>query len=629
MKRRIEYIRDLIKNYLLLSFVILTIVVGLVLYLLNYHIAANWALGIGALVAVIPLLWDMVTTIRSGGYGIDILAATAIIASVILRQDLAAIIIALMLTGGEALEDYAENRAKIELKTLLDNRPRTAHLIVKNGGTKDIPVNEVKVGDRLTILPGETVPVDCEILEGDSSFDESRITGESLPLYKKAGDNVLSGSINIEGSLIVKAIHKASESQYEQIIKLVRAAASTQAPFIRLADRYSIPFTLLAYIIAGAVWYTSGHAIRFLEVIVVATPCPLLLAAPIALISGMSRSAKHGIIVKNGASLEKLAQAQTVAFDKTGTLTNGKPTIDHIQTFKPYDVKTLLKFAAALEQNSNHVLAKVIVNYANDKKIKVKAAKQIKETAGLGLRGRFEGKDIAVGRWDFIQNHINVPSGFDKEKINTTSTFVTIDDELAGVISFVDQVRPKSKKLINTLKDFGLNVFMITGDNKATANLVAKQLGIDHVHAECLPGDKMKVTEEVKERPLIFVGDGVNDAPVLTLSDVGIALGAKGSTAASESADVVIMLDDVSRVASAIDIARRTFSIARQSILVGIFISIGLMALFATGHFKPVYGALLQEVVDVIVIFNALRAHSAWQERNKRTKKIKNEASTA
>ena len=605
----------LVKSYKLLSFVILSLIVSLVLFFSGLHTVSNWILGITVIIAVIPLLMDMVNTLRDGSFGIDILAATAMITSVLLGQYWTGIVIAIMLTGGEALEDYADNRAKAELKSLLEHKPLMAH-VIKPKATVDVPVEEVKVGDKISILPGEVVPVDSEILEGDSSFDESSITGESLPVDKVKGDLVLSGSINIEGSLVVKVIRTAENSQYEQIIKLVRSASASRSPFVRLADRYSIPFTVVAYLIAGSVWFISGDAIRFLEVIVVATPCPLLLAAPIALISGMSRATKHGIIIKNGASLERLAEVETVAFDKTGTLTSGKATVEKVLTQNGFSENDILRFAASLDQKSNHVLAKIIVSEAQAKNVKFKAAKQVKESPGHGLMGRLQGKEVLVGSYALIEaSKISVPDKLNPEQLKTTATYVAVDNKLAGVIVFADDIRPETKSMLERLKKVGVsNFLMVTGDSLGAAKSIANKLGITNLRADCLPADKMKVVEEVTKRPVAFVGDGVNDAPVLTIADVGIALGAKGSTAASESADVVIMLDDVSKVASSVEIAKRTFFIAKQSILIGIFLSIGLMVMFATGKFKPIYGALLQEVVDVFVIFNALRAHGAWQK---------------
>lgn len=611
----LKKLRHFFREYRQLAFVIVAIIVGLALDLAGKDVIAHWILGTAAIIAVIPLLWDMVKTLQNGEYGIDILAATAIITSVILHEYWAGMVIVLMLTGGEALEDYAEARAKTELSALLKRKPKKAHLL-KSGKTRDVSLREVHVGDKLVILPGEVVPVDCVILEGNSSFDESSLTGESLPVDKTEGDELLSGSINIEGAITVKTLRTAADSQYEQIIKLVRSAASSQSPFVRLADRYSVPFTVVAFLLAGGAWIVSGESIRFLEVLVVATPCPLLLGAPIALISGMSRSAKHGIIVKTGSALERLAEVETVAFDKTGTLTHGVPTVDKVTVYGSLTTEELLGYAASLEQNSTHILARSIVAEAADKKIKLQKAKQIKELAGIGVSGRLQGKSILIGRLSLLESEgIILPKGFKTAGIKQTAAFVAIDGELAGVITFVDEIRPDSKQMLAQIKKLGIkHTLMITGDNQTTAQAIAGQLGIEDVRAEALPADKIHAIEKVKHHPVAFVGDGVNDAPVLTAADVGIALGARGSTAASESADVVIMLDDVSRVGSAIAIAKRTFQIARQSILIGIFISLGLMVIFSTGRFKPVYGAAIQELVDVTVIINALRAHGSWRK---------------
>ena len=384
-----------------------------------------------------------------------------------------------------------------------------------------------------------------------------------------------------------------------------------------MADKYSIPFTITAFAIAGTAWFISGEPIRFLQVIVVATPCPLLLAAPIALISGMSRAAKHGIIVKTGSALEKLALVETVAFDKTGTLTRGVLVISDVRTFGPFSRHDVLGYAAALEQNSTHILAKSILAAADKESLKVQKAKKITETSGQGLRGRVQGKDILVGRLSLLQTAgVEIPSSVNVNTVQQTATFVAINHKLAGIISFTDELRPETKSMLKRLETSGIkHTLMVTGDNEATAKRIAKQVGIKDIRANCLPADKLSAIEKVEFRPVAFVGDGVNDAPVLTASDVGIALGARGSTAASESADVVIMMDDISRVATSVEIAQRTFFIAKQSILIGIFISVALMGVFFTGKFKPVYGAILQEVVDVTVIFNALRAHGSWRKK--------------
>lgn len=611
MKNLIKKIRTFFGHYKQLGFVIVAVLLAAGLDLAGKDVFAHWVLGVTAIINVLPLAWGMVNAFRDGSYGLDILALTAIVTSVVLHEYWAGIVVVLMLTGGEALEDYAERRAKKELSALLSQKPKRAHLLK---GTKfiDIAVSEVKVGDRLQLLPGEVVPVDAEIVEGTSSFDESSLTGESLPVLKEVGGVLLSGSLNTEGVVIIRALHTAKDSQYEQIIKLVKSAAASQSPFVRMADRYSVPFTGVSFLLAGLVWAATGDAMRFLEVIIVATPCPLILGAPIALISGMSRSAKHGIIVKTGSALERLAKVSTIAFDKTGTLTMGMPTVKNVKAYNKFSSDEVLLAAATLESNSNHILAKAIVAEAL-KKGKITPAKQVKEHSGRGLSGRTKGMTILVGRSSYLQDEgVGIPA---KAIASQTATYVAINGQLAGVITFVDEVRAETKTMLGNLRRLGIkHTLMVTGDNKTTASAVAKELGIEKVVADCLPGDKIRAIEDIKDRPVAFVGDGVNDAPVLTASDVGIALGARGNTAASESADIVILTDDVNKVAKSLEIAKRTFTIARQSILLGIFISFGLMAVFATGKFKPVQGAILQEFVDVAVILNALRAHGSFRK---------------
>ncbi len=606
----LKKIRLFFRDYIQFGLVLISVILALGLQLSGYKTAASWVLGVSAILNVFPLLWGMYKDFQSGSWGLDILAITAIVASVALKEYWAGMIVVLMLTGGEALEDYAERRAKKELTSLLSRKPTKAH-VIRKGKTIDVKASEIKIGDLISILPGEVVPVDTIITEGESSFDESNLTGESLPVVKKPGDSLLSGSVNIEGAITAKASATAANSQYEQIIKLVKSAASSQAPFVRLADRYAVPFTVFAYILAGGAWFASGDPMRFLQVIIVATPCPLLLAAPIALISGMSRSARYGIIVKTGSSLERLAEVKTIAFDKTGTLTMGQPSIDKVVTFSKQDKAEVLSLAAAIEQSSTHILAKAIVVAAGSGNTKVTGAKQVKESAGHGLEGRVQGKTVRVGRLSFIEdNGIEIPAKVTSKAVDQTATYVAVNDQLVGMITFKDEIRPESKGMLKRLKELGIrHTLMVTGDNQYTAKQIAKKLGIEQVEAECLPGDKIRAIEAVVDRPVAFVGDGVNDAPVLTASEVGIALGARGSTAASESADVVIMQDDISRVATAIEIAKRTFSIAKQSIFIGISISLCLMVAFSTGKFKPVTGAFLQEVVDVVVILYALRAH--------------------
>lgn len=607
----LQKIKKFIARYYLFFIALAGSTAALILDITGYDKWAHILLTVTIIVELVPLLWGMVRDLQEGTYGVDILAATAIIVAVVMQEYWAAMIIVLMLTGGESLEDYAEHRASHELDALLTRAPQKARLL---RGKQEIEVkaSDVREGDKLIIRPGEVVAVDATILEGTSSFDESSLTGESLPEVKTNGQSVMSGSINLESAVTVTALHSAANSQYQQIIKLVRAAKQTKAPFVRMADRYAIPFTIVSFGIAGIAWAISGDSLRFLQVLVVATPCPLILAAPIAIISGMSRATKEGIIIKNGSALEKLALAQTFAFDKTGTITKGTPAVDQITTYNGFTSNEVITVAAALEQNSNHVLAKAITEKAHQSNQKIPKVKNVREITGKGLHARLNGKDILVGRLSLLEEHnVSLPDTLNRS-IQQTASYVVVDQVLAGVITFHDEVRPEAKKTLSRLTALGVrHHIMVTGDNSSTAKTVAKKVGIRDFFANALPGDKIQAVQKTDAKPVAFVGDGVNDAPVLTASDVGIALGARGSTAASESADVVIMLDNLGHVADGRAIARRTFFIAKQSISIGIGLSVILMLIFATGAFKPIYGAVIQEIVDIVVIVNALRAHNS------------------
>jgi len=614
MKKILKNITSFALHYRQFSFAIAMAIIGLGLQIGGLATIAHLVLGLTAVGLAVPMLINMIRDLRMGTFGVDILAITAIVTAVIMHEYWAGIVVVLMLTGGEALEDYAENRAKREMSALLSNAPRIAH-VLRGQKELDVPVNDVKKGDKIVIRPGEVVPVDAVIIEGHANFDEASLTGESLPEEKGAGAELLSGAINLDGTVTAKALRAAADSQYEQIVKLVRQAAASKAPFVRMADRFAVPFTLISFAIAIAAWVLSGDSLRFLQVMVVATPCPLILAAPIAIISGMSRASKAGIIVKNGTALERLANARSFAFDKTGTLTHGNLQVARVETHGKFTEAEVIAAAAALEKGSNHIVASAIVARADELQLKLVKIKHVQETSGQGLQGGVSGHQILVGRASFlIDQGVTVSSAAKTSSTKQTSTLVAIGGEIAGTIYFEDEVRADSKATIEYLLAHGVeDTYLITGDNEATAQKVAKAVGIPlrDVVAHALPIDKLRTVERVAKPPVAFVGDGVNDAPVLVAADVGIALGAKGSSAASESADIVIMLDNFSKVADVHAIARRTFMIARQSILVGIGLSVMLMLVFSTGKFSPVLGAAVQEIVDVVVIFNALRAHVA------------------
>lgn len=593
---------DKIKLYGTLTIGFIAAVLEFIFHLAGY---AQLIISILGLLLALIMFIDMIKVLKSGNFGVDLLAITAIVATIALGQYWAGWIVLLMLTGGDTLEEYAANKAKSELKSLLDNTPSQAHLL-DNGVIKDIAIDDVKVGDKLLVRPKEQVPVDGVVVEGQSEVDESSLTGESVPINVKTDSHVMSGSINGENPFKIKAEKVAADSEYQAIVKLVKESETHPAHFVRLADRYAVPFTLIAYVIAGLAWYFSKDPVRIAQVLVVASPCPLILAAPIAFVSGMSRTSRNGIIIKSGTALEKLNSAKTIAFDKTGTITKGKLVVDEFQTANDFDEETVLAYAASIEQNSSHVMAEAIVDFAKKRDLKLQNAAELKEVTAEGIVGTINGHVVKVGQSSFVTDETVAD-------VKGSGVYVSIDGKYAGVYSLLDQIRPESKSTIEKLKDFGIkNILMISGDKKEATEMVASEVGITKAYPSSLPADKVKIINNLDQEyhPTIMVGDGVNDAPALALADVGIAMGYKGANAASESADAVILQDDLSKVSTVVKIAHDTMKIAREAVLLGIFICIALMIIAAFGLIPTIIGALFQEVVDTVAILYALRARS-------------------
>lgn len=572
--------------------------------------AARWLCIAWAAVVVVIQGVGMVRDVLRGHWGLDILAITAIVATLLVDEYVAAIIIVLMLTGGEALEDYAAGRAKRELTALLERAPQRAHRELPDGELEDIGADDVRAGDVLLLRPAEIVPVDAELLSEHAVVDESSLTGESLPVELTAGDRLLSGSVNAQLAVRIRATATAAESQYQRIVRLVEEAAESRAPVVRLADRYAVPFTAVSLLIAGIAWAVSGDPVRFAEVLVVATPCPLLIAAPVAFMGGMSRAARHGIIVKGAGVLEQLATARTAVFDKTGTLTGGAPTVERVLPAAGVDDDELLALAASAEQYSSHVLASSVMLAARERGLELREARSASEEATFGVVAEIDGRRVVVGKLAFVREHAADAREASLES-GELAIYVAVGDRFAGAIIARDPVRPEAAATIAALDAVGIReTVMLTGDAWPTARHVADELGITEVRAECLPADKVEAVHAIERRPVLMVGDGVNDAPVLAAADVGVAMGARGATAASESADVVITLDDLSRTALAVRIGRDTKRIALQSIWLGIAISVALMLVAAFGIIPATAGALTQEVVDLVTILWALRAVS-------------------
>jgi heavy metal translocating P-type ATPase len=571
---------------------------------------AQWLVIVVAGAVGIRLAAAMIADLIRGHAGVDLLAVTAIAATLAVGEYAAAMVVVLMLTGGTALERFADNRARRELTALLAGAPRIAHLW-HGGVIRDLPVDDVAVGDSLLVKPGEVVPVDGALESAVATFDESSLTGESMPVERVAGDRVSSGAVNGPVAITVTAAATAAESQYAQIIELVGEAAHSRSRVVRLADRYAVPFTVLAYLVAGGAWIASGSATRFAAVLVVATPCPLLIAAPVAYLGGMSRAARRGIILKSAAALEVASRIRTVAFDKTGTLTQGRPALLAVDAEDWIGEDDLLSMAAAAEQVSSHVLAQSVIRAATERGVAVPAVTDGREWATHGVSADVEGRRVLVGKPDFIAE-----SGIDMPEAGPAggevAVYVAVDDRYAGVLRLADQPRPEARDTVRRLHDMGVrHTLMVTGDAESTARAVARNVGVLDVRAECLPAGKVAIVRTEPQRPVMMVGDGVNDAPVLAVADVGVAMGARGATAAAQSADVVILRDSLDLVADTVSIGQRTVRVALQSIWLGIALSVGLMVVAALGDLAPVFGAASQEIVDLAAIGNALRAVSA------------------
>jgi len=579
----------------------------------NEQLAA-WAWTIPAIVVGVRLAWSIVRDLLHHEAGVDVIALLAIAGAVVMGEAFAAAVIAVMLATGEALEDYAEGQAHRELTALLGRAPQDVR---RYAGSElvIVPIAEVEAGDRLLVRPGEVVPVDGMVLSSVATLDESALTGEARLVTRETGDRVASGVVNGGGPFDLRATATADASTYAGIVRLVEQASRSKAPFVRLADRYGLLFVPLTLVVAGLAWLVSGDPTRALAVLVVATPCPLLLAAPIAIVGGISRAARRGIIVKGGGPLETLARSRVLLFDKTGTLTAGRPRLASIEG--PGDPSTTLGSAAALEQASPHVLASAIVHAARDRNLVLTLPTEVVETAGAGVRGCVDGRSVAVGSAAYAVDGEAMPAWVrDLQRRaaieGTTNVYVAIDGRISGALVLDDPIRPETPRAVRSLRRAGFTrILMVTGDRSALADLVGAAVGLDGVLADRSPGDKVEAVRQEQQMargPVVMVGDGINDAPALAVAEVGVAMGARGATASSQAADIVITVDRLDRLAEAVLISRRSRSIALQSVIVGMGLSLTAMVFAAFGFLPVVAGALLQEAIDVAVILNALRA---------------------
>jgi heavy metal translocating P-type ATPase len=560
---------------------------------------------------VLSSAWSLSRSLRRGQLSVDVIALIAMVGALVLGEYLAAAVIAVMLAGGNALEAAATGRAKRELTALLERAPRTAHRR-RGDHIEEVPVDAVGVGDFVLVRSGEVVPVDGVVVAGKALVDEASLTGEALPVAYGRGERVRSGAANAGLPFEVEAESTAADSAYAGIVRMVKRAEGERAPFVRLADRYAAIFLPLTLIVAGAAWLVSGDPERALAVVVVATPCPLILAAPIALMSGISRAARRGILVKGGGAIEQLGTARTALLDKTGTVTAGLPTVERVVALDGLPEDEVLRLAASLDQLSSHVAAEALVGDAHARGLALSTPTGVVEDPGSGIEGRVNGRVVTVGSADWLRGR-----GYSHTEMSTLEDgapmLVGVDGTIAGAVVMTDRVRPEAAAAVERLRSGGIGyVAMVSGDQADVASRAGRQIGVDQVYAEQSPEAKLDVVRAMRSdahrRPVLMVGDGVNDAPALALADVGIAMGAGGATVSSQTADAVITVDRIDRVADAVEIGRRSLRIARQSVLVGMGLSVVAMGFAAAGVIAPLAGAILQEGIDVAVIVNALRA---------------------
>ena len=556
-----------------------------------------------------PLVWRTLRGMVQGKFASDVVAMLAIITAVVMDQAFAGVIIVLMQAGGEALESYSLGRASSSLDQLLARAPRMAHRNT-GGELAEVEVASVRPGDTLVVRPGDLIPVDGTLLSAQADVDESALTGEPISRGKDLGGALLSGSVNTGGAFEMRADKVSADSQYSKIVQLVRQAQDEKPPLQRLADRYAVWFTPLTLVMCGIGWWVTGEARTVLSVLVVATPCPLILAVPVAVISAINRAAGRGIIVKGGTALEQIADAQAFVFDKTGTLTLGMPVVEAVIPFDGLTPGEILHAAGSVEQLSSHLLGRTLAAAAQAGG-PLTLPTGFQEVPGRGVEADVDGQHVLVGSPRFLKERIGSAGPAQDGAAGALEAYVAVGGKASGVIRLNDGLRPGVDAMLLRLKEMGVrHTVMLTGDNAANGTAIGAKIGLDEVKANLLPEDKVKALQELKARyePIVMVGDGINDAPALATATVGVAMGAHGTGISAEAAGIVLLVDDVTKVADAMEIGRRMVRIAKQSIGVGLGLSFACMVAAVFGKIPPVTGALLQEVIDVAVILNALRA---------------------
>ncbi len=629
------------RKYPIPVFTLASLIVGGILQLgLGREDLTHWLWLVTLFAGGTPVVYETAKKMLRKEFASDIVAMLAILAALALNDAFPGVIIVLMQTGGRALEDYAYRHASSSLDELLARSPRVAHLR-KDNVIVEIDVNKIQVRDVLLVRPGDIIPVDGRIISSRmrAQIDESSLTGEPLPKSKNVGDDVFSGTVNVGDAFEMEAAAESGKSQYAKIVELVRQAQQEKAPIQRLADKYAVYFTPITVAIGILGWAITGSVQTILAVFVVATPCSLIFATPVAIISGINKAAKKGIVIKHGAAIEQVGKAQTVVFDKTGTITYGTPQLERVVCIDDDSITEdeLLYKAASMEQLSSHPVAQMISAKGRDRFGILAIPQQFQEVPGIGVEGLLNGEKLTVGSAKIVKQegrdnnvkndkrsseeqpailmqklqrnllqYSNSPSGEAK-----MIAYISINGKLKGAIICGDRIREGVTSMIKDFDRLGIQrTVMLTGDSKENAQAISLQAGLTNFEANLLPQDKVAAVKALKDQYqcVIMVGDGINDAPALAAATVGIAMGARGTAISAEAADIVLLVDDITKVSESIKIGAKTINIAKQSILVGLAASVVLMVVASFGLIPPAIGALLQEALDVTVILNALRA---------------------
>lgn len=583
---------------------------GLVFYFADRPDLASPIWMAGAVPVLAALFAEILRGLWKGDVGLDIVAALSMSAALVFGETLAAAVVALMYSGGTFLESFAEGRARREMRDLLSRVPRTATRH-RNGSLEEVPLDDIVPGDRLLIRQGDVVAVDGTVASPFAFLDTSALTGESLPVRIENGGEAMSGSTNAGDAFDLIALRPAKDSTYAGIVRLVEEAQRSKAPMSRLADRWSIGFLAVTVAIAFAAWWFTADPIRAVAVLVVATPCPLILAVPVALVAGLSRAAHFGVLIKGAGPLEAMARTRTLILDKTGTLTDGRPQIVSVDAHEDMEPDEVLQLAAALDQATKHPVAQAIVAAARQRGMTLPIPRQVTETPGEGVAGLVDGRAVVVGEHGFVTKRVGAaPAEHPALAAGSVLVALGVDGRLAGHLIMVDPLREGTHDMLVRLRQQGIGrILLATGDRREVAERVAEGLGLDGIRASLTPDQKvLLVLTERKRGPVMMVGDGVNDAPALAAADVGVAMGARGAAASAEAADVVLLVDRIDRLGPGMEIAHGARRIAVESVMAGIGLSVIGMVAAALGYLTPVQGALIQEVIDVAVILNALRA---------------------